>query len=151
MNTRVLKVFQRHIVAGWHIRVRHRRRKPLPSQVLISKKVLRNFFGRVRRCGCVDCGRDLLGRRILRLWIKIENLHWRPLIRDKRSKFDVLRLGWLVLFLPTTPTWEITQVNPRRYIFPFFVCGRTRLGLHLLFDCLVRYLLAFILFHCRHS
>ena len=151
MNTRVLKIFQRHIVTGWHICVCHCRREPLLSQVLISKKVLRNFFGRERRGGCVDCGRDLLRQRILRLWIKIENLHWRPLIRDERSRFDVLRLGWLVLLLPTTPTWEITQVNPRRYIFSFLACWRTRLGLHPLFNYLIRHLLAFIFFHRRHS
>ena len=151
MNTRVLKVSQRHIVAGRHIHVRHCRRKSLPSQVLISQEVLRDFFGKERRCGCMDWGQDLFGRRILRLWIKIKDLHWRPLIRDGRSRFDVLRLDWLVLFLPATPTWEITQVNPQRYIFPFFAYRRTRLGLHPLFNYLVRNLLAFILFHRCHS
>ena len=151
MNTRVLKVFQRHIIAGRHIRVRHRRCKSLLSHVLISQEVLRNFFGRERRCGCMDGGRDLLGWRILGLWIKIEDLHWRPLIRDRKRRFDVLRLGWLIFFLPTTPTWEITQVNPQRYIFSFFTYGRTRLGLHPLFNCLVHNLLAFVLFHRRHS
>ena len=92
MNTRVLEVFQRHFVAGSHIHIRHRRRESLPSQVLISQKVLRNFFGRERRCGCMDCGRDLLRRSILGLWIKSEDLHWRLLIRDGRRRFDVLRL-----------------------------------------------------------
>ena len=147
----MLKVSQRHIVVGKHISICHRHRESFPSQVLISQEVLRNFFGRKRRYGYVDCGRDLLGRRILRFWIKIEDLHWRSLIRDKRSRFDVLRLGWLMLFLPTMPTWEITQVNPRWYIFSFFACGRTRLGLHPLFNCLVHNLLAFVLFHCCHS
>ena len=40
MNTRVLKVFQRRIVAGKHIHVCHRRRESLPGQVLISQKVI---------------------------------------------------------------------------------------------------------------
>ena len=151
MNTRVLKVFQRHIVAGRHIHVRHRRRESLSSQVLISQKVLRNFFGRERRCGCMDYGWDLFGRKILGLWIKSEDLHWRPLIRDWRRRFDILRLGGLMFFLPTTPTWEVTQVNSRRYILSFFARGRTRLGLHPLFHCFVHNLFAFIFFHRCHS
>ena len=151
MNTRVLKVFQRHVVAGSHIYVCHRHRESLPGQVLISQKVLRNFFGRERRCGCMDYGRNFLGRRILGLWIKSKDLHWRPLIRDGRRRFDVLRLGWLMFFLPTTPTWEVTQVNSRRYILSFFAYGWTRLGLHSLFHCLVHNLFAFIFFHRCHS
>ena len=83
VNNRVLKIFQRHVVTGWHFHVCHRRREPLPSQVLISKKVLRNFFGRVRRGGCMDCGRDLLRRRILGLWVKIENLYWDPWLETR--------------------------------------------------------------------
>ena len=151
MNTRVLKVFQRHIVAGRHVHIRHHRHESLPGQVLISQEVLRNFFGRERRCGCMDYGRDLLGRRILGLWIKSEDLHWRPMIRDGRRRFEVLRLGGLMFFLPTTLTWEVTQVNSRRYILSFFTRGRTRLGLHPLFHYLVHNLFAFIFFHCHHA
>ena len=113
VNTRVLKILQRHVVEGGHIHIRHRRHEPLPSQVLISKKVLRNFFTRLRRGGCVDCGRDLLRRRVLRLRVKIKYLHWRLLIKDERSGSDILGLRQLVFFLLTTPTWEITQINPR--------------------------------------
>ena len=48
VNTRVLKILQGHVVVGCHIRIRHCRYEPLLSQVLVSKKVLRNFFRRLR-------------------------------------------------------------------------------------------------------
>ena len=76
----------------------HRHHEPLPSRVLVSKKMLRNFFRRLRQGGCMDYGRDLLIRRVLRLRVKVKYLHWGLLIRDERSGFDVLGLGRLVFF-----------------------------------------------------
>ena len=75
-----------------------------------------------------------------------KDLYWRLLIRG-RSRFDVLRLGGLVLLLPTTSAWEVPQVHSRRNVLSFFTCGRTSLG----FNSLVHNLLAFILLHRRHS
>ena len=46
----------------------------------------------------MDCGWDLLGRRVLRLRVKY--LHWGLLVRDERNGLDVLRLGRPVFFSP---------------------------------------------------
>ena len=96
MDTRVLKILQGHVVASRHIRICHRHCEPFPSQVLIPKKVLRNFHRRLRQGGCVDCGWDFLRRRVLGLQIKY--LHWGLLIRDERNGLDVLRLGRPMFF-----------------------------------------------------
>ena len=74
MNTRVLKVLQRHVIACCHVLVRYSHPKPLLSQILILKKVLRNSSRRLRRSRRFCHGWDLHRRRILGVQIGVQNL-----------------------------------------------------------------------------
>ena len=122
MDTRMLKILQGLVVTSTHVHVSHYRQEPLPGQVLVPQKVLRNFLESSRRGGCVNHGRDLPGQRILWLRIKSEDLH-RGLQTRGRRRLDTLKFGRLVLLILPSYAWEVTQVHPRWDFFLFSPVG----------------------------
>ena len=146
MKSKMLKLFQGHVIACSHVLISHGLLKPFPSQILVFNKVHRNSLRRLRRGRHNSFGRRNSDRF---RWIYIMDLDGRLLRGRKNRK---ARLGWPVLcplFLVTT--WKIFQVNCLWQIFSLIPNSRTRLRFGLRPSYLVHYLLTPIFFHgCHH-
>ena len=92
MNTRVLELLQRHVIACRHVLVNHNLLEALPSQVFIFNKILRNSSRRLRRGKHLGFGWSIHRRRISRLKINVMNLD-RGLLGRKDRKVGLTTSG----------------------------------------------------------
>ena len=151
MNTGVLKVLQRHVIACRHVLVCDGHLKPLPCQILILNKVSRSSSRGLRRRRRFCHRWDLHKRRILRVWINIQNLDGGIMDRKhRRSGPSPPSLWRLVLsfFLPPL-AWKVPWINSFWYTFYFFTYRWTRLSFTLP-NHLVHHLFAFVFLHSCH-
>ena len=145
MNTRVLKLFQGHVIARSHILASYSLFKPLPSQVFILQKVHRDPLGRLGWGRSSGLGRSDINKDG---WVNINNLDGR--LGGRKIRPSNLRPGQFVLHLLSLTTGKVSQIQRLRQSFSLISSKKMRLGLSLRPGCPIHILLPFILFHSCH-
>ena len=145
MNTKVLKLFQGHVIARSHILASYSLFKPLPSQVFILQKVHRDPLGRLGRGRSSGLGRSDINRDGR---VNINNLDGR--LGGRKIRPSNLRPGRSVLRLLSLMSRKVSQVQRLGQSFSLISSRNMRLGLRLRPSCPIHNLLPFIIFHSCH-